>query len=172
MSPRWWLVMLLAAADGGFGDAQATIVDAGPERVSLILEVNHADASSVVAHLLEPGGVEQVVAMAPMGGGRFVATVEIRRVDYVVVFEELTNGYQSDPLRLTAIGADPEVLAGQRGSVQVPSTPREGTNRNLLIVGVIAGVGSLVLLSLVPFLGRAKPSAEEDESVLDPNRPE
>lgn len=164
------IVLAAVAAGGVFGDASASIVETSSERIGLTLTIEFQSGGSVVAHLLETGGEEVVLAMAEVSSGRYQTYAEIRRVDYVVVFEELGRGNQSNPLRLTQMGADPDVLAGHSETtpVTVPPQPGGGSGVWLLVVAGVTGVGSLVLFVLYILGVFGGPGDSENESGEDP----
>ena len=97
---------------GVFGRARAEATSLTSEAMRLDLEVEADDDAAVVAHLIDPGGSQETLPMAPRGEGLFGIRTEIRKVDYVVVFEavQASLAAESQPLRLTELGADPAVL--------------------------------------------------------------
>ena len=97
---------------GVFGRARADATSPTSESMQLDLEVEADDDAAVVAHLIDPGGSQETLPMAPRGDGAFGIRTQIRKIDYVVVFEAVEGALaaQSQPLRLTELGADPAVL--------------------------------------------------------------
>jgi hypothetical protein len=96
---------------GEFGIASASAHGLSDERMNLELRVEAPGEEVVVAHLIEPGGDQQTVPLVGRGGGVFGITTEVRRVDYVVVFEIVKQPpAQSPPRRLTDLGVAPALL--------------------------------------------------------------
>lgn len=80
-------------------------------RMEIDVSVSAAPGGSVVAHLIDPGGNQQTVALRERSSGRYGGIIEVGRVDLVVVFEALDGlGTQSEPARLTDIGLDRALL--------------------------------------------------------------
>jgi len=106
---------LLAAAvvlGGGFGEASASGSQASAATIEVELRVEAANAEAVVAHLIEPGAGQQTVPLVDRGAGVHGIIIEVRKADYLVVFESFANGVstQSQPLRLTELGLDPALI--------------------------------------------------------------
>lgn len=123
-----WSLLLGAAPPGvtlgeGLGIATASARQLTAATIELNLEVVGAGDASLVAYLIEPGGEQQTVPLPARGEGRFGIVIEVRRVDYVVVFESLADPpIQSAPHLLTELGVDPAVL----GVLPATSTTGDG----------------------------------------------
>lgn len=104
---------------GAFGEASATGRQLTSATIEVDLSVEAEDAEAVVAHLIEPGADQRTVPLVDRGGGRFEIVIELRKVDYVVVFEVVGPALSSEsqPLRLTELGLDPAVIG------VLPATP-------------------------------------------------
>jgi hypothetical protein len=116
-----WVPILTAVVLGGaFGEASASGRQVSAATIEVDLTVEAADVEAVVAHLIEPGAEQETVPLVDRGGGVFGIVIELRKADYVVVFETLANGIssQSQPLRLTELGLDPALL----GVLPFPTT--------------------------------------------------
>ena len=96
----------------GFGRATASATDLGATTMELDLTVETDTAATVVAHLIEPGGTQETLPLVPRGGGVFGIRTEVRKIDHVVVFESVDGqgASQSQPLRLSELGVDAEIL--------------------------------------------------------------
>ncbi len=97
---------------GAFGEASAEgrALSSGQVQVEITVEV--ADAQTVVAHIIEPGGGQETVPLVNRGNDRYSTTVEVRKADFVIVFEALGDALsvQSQPVRLTELGLDPTLI--------------------------------------------------------------
>ena len=169
------VVLFLAVAMQAFfqvGPALTDPVASGTEtsasQMEVDLEVSAPAGGSVVAHLIEPGGGQQTVALRERTPGRYGGITEVRRIDYVVVFEALgvADG-QSSPARLTEIGLDRSLVA----LPFTPTTPPQetaGTEWGWLGLGL--GALSLALLALWALpdrAPRAETSAAADADEVD-----
>lgn len=143
-----WLVaslLLLVPAGDGFGEASAAAEQIGPDRIRVELEVMIEGAGSVVAHVIEPGGLQETVSLADRGGGEFGAVLESRQIDLVVVFEVLgENPRQSDPLRLTQLGVDRATLGMVAPLVEFAEQDTETSQWGWLGLGMAAAALSLL----------------------------
>ena len=134
----------------GFGDAEATATGLDDGRVSVDLSVEVEGSGSVVAHLIEPGGEQQTVALRDRDGSEHGAVFETRPIDLVVVFEVLADPpRQSEPVRLTELGVARETLGmapvGDLAEV-VEEAPSESSQWGWL--GLALGAGALALLAI------------------------
>jgi hypothetical protein len=105
---------------GAFGGASASGRQVGAATIEVDLTVEATEVEAVVAHLIEPGAEQETVPLVDRGGGVFGIIIELRKADYVVVFETFANGVsnQSQPLRLTELGLDPALI----GVLPFPTT--------------------------------------------------
>lgn len=106
-------LMLAAVGVGGFVAPQAEALSVEDERMEVALSVGVADSQAVVARVIDAtvdDGEVRTIAMALRPDGRWGATVDLRRADMVVVFEDVTTGRQSSPSSLTELGVDSGVL--------------------------------------------------------------
>ena len=134
----------------GFGDATATATELDDGRVTVDLSVEVEGAGSVVAHLIEPGGEQETVALRDRGDSEHGAVFETRPIDLVVVFEVLGDPpRQSQPARLTELGVPREALGmaplGDLVEV-VDESPSEAAQWGWL--GLALGAGALALLAI------------------------
>lgn len=153
--------MLVGLWQLGEGFAEAS-VEGRPvgELLELDLEVViPADPAAVVAHLIEPGGEDTVVALTRRRSGVFGAVERVRPVDLVVVFEVVGDPpQQSSPARLTELGLDPGLLGVGDGPREDPLSPS----------GDVSGWGWLALAAAAAALAAlalwALPSRSDDPS--------
>lgn len=102
---------------GVFGTARASATDLDSETMRLNIEVEADPTAVIVAHLIEPGGGQDTIPLVSRSSGVFGITTDVRKFDYVVVFELLGElSAQSQPVRLTQLGVDPVVLGAVPGS--------------------------------------------------------
>jgi len=120
----WAVVVLIAApalavpADEGvdlggvFGKAVARATSLSSDTIQLELEVEADEDAALVAHLIDPGGTQETIPLSSRGTGLFGIRTEVRKTDYLVVFEALEGSLasQSQPLRLTDLGVDPALV--------------------------------------------------------------
>lgn len=99
---------------GAFGEASAEGRALSSGKVQVEISVEVSDAQTVVAHVIDPGGDQETVPLVHRGDERFSATIEIRKADFVIVFEALSvaTSAQSQPVRLTELGLDPALIGG------------------------------------------------------------
>jgi hypothetical protein len=112
--------MTAVVLGGAFGEASASGRQVGAATIEVDLTVEATEVEAVVAHLIEPGAEQETVPLVDRGGGAFGIILELRKADYVVVFETFANGVsnQSQPLRLTELGLDPALI----GVLPFPTT--------------------------------------------------
>lgn len=164
------MIMLgqVAAVDLGpdFVEAEARTARVNSDRIQLTLSVVTFPEAVVVAHLIEPGGEQETVAMSDSDEGVYQGTVELRPVDYVVVFEVITPGprsVQSNPVRLTQIGVAPTELV-------VPIIGDEKEEDLFRWVWLALGAGALALaLVTLTYLPKKREEAQtESEPEAEP----
>lgn len=160
-----FLVLLVPVGDG-FGDASAEASEIDEDRISVDISVEVEGAGSVVAHMIEPGGDQQTVALRDRGGSRHGAVFEARKIDLVVVFEALgATPRQSEPTRLTTMGVSREVLGMAPPAadlVEVVDGERSATSQWGWL-GLALGAGALALLAIWA-LDEGEPSDETSSS--------
>lgn len=105
---------------GAFGKARASATELSAATIELNLEVEADPDEVVVSHLIEPGGQQETLPLVSRGSGVFGIRTEVRKIDYVVVFE-IVGGLaaQSQPVRLTELGVEPALLG------TLPSSPTD-----------------------------------------------
>ena len=174
------LFLVLSVPIGGaFGEAVAEGTVVGNGVISIELEVEVPGATSVVAHILDPGDDQMTLAMNPRAGDVFAVAAEVEQADLIVVFEILDGRETivSRPVNLSELGVDPGVL----GSVVPPNRltsdaeeeAAEGVltpaiRRNLwLAVALAAGALSLLAVwAAGPKPGPETPDSEPAEADL------
>lgn len=153
-----FLALILAVVEigGGFGGASA----GGTETTATTMEVDlsvtlSGSAGPVLAHLVLPGD-SQTVPLVERGGGTWEVLVELRRADWLVVFEDVATGELSDSVSLTQLGLDPALLGGPPAATSA-GEPDGATTTTLawgwLAAAVLAGGGAVALV----FVGRRRP---------------
>jgi hypothetical protein len=97
---------------GFFGNADASATPVANDRIELRLSVEAEAGEAIVAHVIEPGGEQQTFPLPETSDGVYLIITELRRVNYIVVFELVDGraGSQSQPLLLTDLGVSPSVL--------------------------------------------------------------
>ena len=97
---------------GVFGNAVASATAVTSDTIELDLQVEADPAAAVVAHLIEPGGTQETIPLSSRGEGTFGIRTEVRKTDYLVVFEAIEGSLasQSQPMRLTDLGVDPALV--------------------------------------------------------------
>ncbi|MGH8928708.1 MAG: hypothetical protein ACRDWH_10185 [Acidimicrobiia bacterium] len=138
---------------GVFGRATAGARDLTSATIELDLEVEADPEAVVVAHLIEPGGGQETLPLATRGNGLFGLRTEVRRIDYVVVFESLEGpiATQSTPLRLTELGVEPAILGVLPVSPTVPEEISESTRQwGWLGLGLAAAALTLLAFWAMP----------------------
>ena len=152
-----------------FVGASADAEEAGDFlRVDLEVELN-VDVATVVAHVLDPGGDQETVALNHRGGARFGAVTTTERADLVVVFEAVRagEGVLSQPTTLTELGVDPALLEPGRGFAPPPTEAPEvvgPTARRWGWAAVALGAGALALLAFWAMGSRGELDQSEDEA--------
>lgn len=167
---HWLVALVLVFQTGFFADPAARGSEAGAGRMEVDLSVSAPPGGSVVAHLIEPGGLQQTHALREREPGRYGGVVDLARIDFVVVFEALDGtGTQSQPARLTDIGLDRALL----GALPVaPTTTEAGISAATRGWGWLAlamAAGSLALLALWA-LPERRIDDEPSAAAEDPDR--
>lgn len=132
---------------GDFGTARATARQVDASTIELTLELEADGAATVVGYLIEPGDGQATYPLVERANGLYRVNIEVRRVNYVVVFElikpEITR--QSQPLLLTDLGVRPSVLGMPSGD----ETAEIGNDETRQWGWAGLGLGALALLGLV-----------------------
>ena len=169
-------MLLLVAFQLGNAPTDAVVVgsEASASTMEIDLEVSAPPGGSVVAHLIEPGGAPQLtVALRERSPGRYGGITEVRRVDFVVVFEALgLVDAQSEPARLTALGLDRAIL----GALPVsPTTSEAGGVSNERAqwgwLGLALGSLSLAALALWALPERTKREVADPDAGASDDQP-
>ena len=105
------LVLVAASAGSQFVSPRASAdgVTNGTMAVDLSVTLSGSDGP-VVAHLMLPGQEPEVTPLIDRGGGEWGMTLDLRRADWLVVFEDVSSGVLSEEWALTSMGLDPSVL--------------------------------------------------------------
>jgi hypothetical protein len=154
---------------GVFGNAVASATSLSPDTIQLDLEVEADDDAAVVAHLIEPGGTQETIPLSSRGTGTFGIRTEVRKTDYLVVFEALEGSLasQSQPFRLTDLGVDPALV----GVLTVPFTDDEeisDSTRQWGWAGLGLAAAALTLIALWALPDRRRRAREaEAEAATD-----
>jgi len=160
------LVLSAAILGGPFGEATAlaTRVPGGRMEVTLTVEVA-GEADAVVAHLVDIGGGEAIVGLAPRGASEWGGTTETGVSNLVVVFEAIRAGGGSDmsePVTLATLGVDPGLL-GLEGSGTTGASD-EGYSKSTLRWGwgaLALAALALALLALWAADSRSRDASRE-----------
>lgn len=136
------LAVVLAATVGApFGDAEASGRRIGETSMEIDLSVSAPTGAVIVAHLVAPGGGDELIPLRERDPGIYGAVVEVRPADFSVVFESVPpDPAVSLPRSLTDLGLDPAVLGGA-ASVDPP-----GARWPVLVLGLVSAVLSLILV--------------------------
>ncbi|HEX5671629.1 MAG TPA: hypothetical protein VFY46_02805 [Acidimicrobiia bacterium] len=166
--PVWVPFMTAVVLGGAFGEASASGRQVGAATIEVDLSVEATEVEAVVAHLIEPGAEQQTVPLVDRGGGVFGIILELRKADYVVVFETFADGIsnQSQPLRLTELGLDPALI----GVLPFPTTTAPGYSSDTRMwgwAGLALAALALAFLAWWALPDRAPPPppAPDPESV-------
>jgi hypothetical protein len=163
----WMLALVVLASvelGGPFGTAAASAEPSTATTMELELTVQGPASASVVAHLVEPGGEQQTVAMAERSPGAFGAVIEVGRLDYVVVFEVVDRAAQSTPVRLTDLGVDPTVVGSGPGIP--PTTEDPGLSNETRQWGWLALALAASALSLLAVWALGERRGEESDETV------
>lgn len=158
---------VLAAVNlgGSFGEAGASTVSIEPETFIVDIYVDVAvSAQSVVAHLSTGQEDSRIVSLIHRGGTRYGIRTELPRKNYMVVFEIVgENGHLSDPLTLTALGAQLDVP----DTTTIPEDPGEEPGESTRWGWLALALGAASLSALAFWVlgerdGEATDPAEEE----------
>lgn len=154
---------VLLAGSVGFvaPEAEAVVVDSNT--VEYAVSVESLSGSSVVLHALDPGSEELTLAMLETSTGVYRTRFESRALDYIIVFEDLTSGNQSEPFRLSELGVAPEFVG--KSPVVDHSAPEPDDSLAWLALGL-----ALASLSALAFwaLGGDRKSSKNETHVSGP----
>ena len=157
---------------GVFGRAIASATSLTSDTIQLDLQVEANDEAAVVAHLIEPGGTQETIPLSSRGTGTFGISTEVRKTDYLVVFEAIEGALasQSQPLRLTDLGVDPALV----GVLTVPSTEEEefsDSTRQWGWAGLGLAAAALTLIALWAAPDRFRRAREAEMAERNPEEP-
>jgi hypothetical protein len=149
---------------GVFGHAVASAKSLASDTIQLDLEVEADEDAALVAHLIDPGGTQETIPLSSRGTGVFGIRTEVRKTDYLVVFEALegSTASQSQPVRLTDLGVDPALV----GVLTLPPSEEEEISEatrqwGWAGLGLAAAALTLVALWALPDRRRRAREAEE-----------
>lgn len=128
---------------GGFTDASAEATVETATSVEVALTVSTDPGSQVVVHAVDPGGEQRTAAMLEAAPGVYRTRLSTRPIDLVIVFENLGTGEQSDPARLSELGAAPELV----GALPPAAPPEAPEDFSLLWLGAGLAAASLSALA-------------------------
>jgi hypothetical protein len=153
---------------GVFGRAVASATSLSSDTIQLDLEVEADEDAALVAHLIELGGTQETIPLSSRGNGVFGIRTEVRKTDYLVVFEALEGSLasQSQPLRLTDLGVDPTLV----GVLTVPTTDDDeisDATRQWGWAGLGLAAAALTLVALWALPDRRRRAREAEEAVAD-----
>lgn len=158
------LLVVTELLGGGFTGAEVSGRELSTTRMEIEVEVEIDDSvgGSVVAHLVDPGGAQETVALRERSPGVHGGFAEVRRIDYLVIFEVLGEEPEriSEAVRLTDLGLDP-LLVGRvlEGGDPVPEDESEqGVRIGWLALGVTAAALALGLVVFAVLPRSERPS--------------
>jgi hypothetical protein len=164
---------------GVFGRAVASATSLSSDTIQLDLEVEADEDAALVAHLIEAGGTQETIPLPSTGTGVFGIRTEVRKTDYLVVFEALEGSLasQSQPFRLTDLGVDPALV----GVLTLPPSAEDDelsdTTRQWGWAGLGLAAAALTLVALWALPDRrrrareAEENAEKTDAVVPPPEP-
>jgi hypothetical protein len=164
---------------GVFGHAIASATSTSSDTIQLDLVVEADEDAALVAHLIEPGGTQETIPLLSRGTGVFGIRTEVRKTDYLVVFEALEGSLasQSQPFRLTDLGVDPALV----GVLTLPPSEEEEISEatrqwGWAGLGLAAAALTLVALWALPDRRRrvrqAGETVEKADDVVPSGEPE
>jgi len=168
MAATWFLVGTIMATAAVFGSAEADAVVVDSDTMEYALSVEAPEATSVVVHALDPGSEQVTVAMLESSPGVYRTRFESRPLDYIIVFEDLGSGVQSDPFRLSELGVAPEFV-GKPPSPEAEDDPTPDSTLGWLALGL--GLASLSALAFWVLGGDRKRGAHGEPAVDDQGEP-
>ena len=150
---------------GVFGHAVASATSLSSETIQLELEVEADEDAALVAHLIDPGGTQETIPLSSRGTGVFGIRTEVRKTDYLVVFEALEGSVasQSQPFRLTDLGVDPALV----GVLTLPTSEEEEISeatRQWGWAGLGLAAAALTLVALWALPDRRRRASEGAET--------
>ncbi|CAN5879891.1 hypothetical protein BH23ACT5_BH23ACT5_05370 [soil metagenome] len=142
------LIVAVAELGAGFGGAVATGSELSETTMTVELEVTVALRDGpVVAHLRTPGRAWVAHPLVDQRDGTWATALELRRADWLVVFEAVGTGALTEPVNLTELGLDPGLLvAAYSGGPSARTTPRSPGWGWLSLA--CAAAGSAILVGL------------------------
>jgi hypothetical protein len=153
---------------GVFGHAVASATSLSSDTIQLDLEVEADEDAALVAHLIDPGGTQETIPLSSRGTGVFGIRTEVRKTDYLVVFEALEGSLasQSQPFRLTDLGVDPALV----GLLTLPPSEEEEISeatRQWGWAGLGLAAAALTLVALWALPDRRRRAREAEETLGD-----
>jgi hypothetical protein len=152
MGPMFLLLIAslwLAQASVEFGDAEVNGVEITETTLQLAISVAvYGSDGPVVAHLILPGQAPEVRPLVEMSGGRWGTTLDLRKADWRLVFEDVTSGALSAEASLTELGLDPTLLGRglpDEAESDAPTAAPATGSWLWLALAVVAAVLALVL---------------------------
>jgi len=151
---------------GVFGHAVATATSLSSDMIQLELEVEADEDAALVAHLIDPGGTQETIPLSSRRTGVFGIRTEVRKTDYLVVFESLKGSVasQSQPLRLTDLGVSPALV----GVLTLPPSEEEELSeatRQWGWAGLGLAAAALTLVALWALPDRRRRGREAGEAL-------
>lgn len=165
MTIQTLVVGVLLAGSVGFVSPEAEAVVVDSNTVEYAVSVESPSGTSIVLHALDPGSEQLTLAMLETSSGVYRTRFESRALDYIIVFEDLTSGEQSEPFRLSELGVAPEFV-GKSPVVDNSATPEPNESLGWLALGL--GLASLSALAFWA-LGGDRKSAQNDTQISSPN---
>jgi hypothetical protein len=121
-------LLLLVELGSGYSGGEATGTGLTPDLIEVRLVVQVAESDGpVVVHLALPGEDVDTHPMLAGGEGRWTMVAELRPADWQVVFEALAAGSLSEPVSLTELGLDPDLLAVSAPTTDTPAPPEKAS---------------------------------------------
>jgi hypothetical protein len=142
-------VLIFFQVGAFFGDPAVEGRETTAAMMEIDLSVSAPPGGSVVAHLIDPGGLQHTVALREREPGLYGGLVEVRRADLIVVFEAVDQGgAQSAPHRLTDIGLDRALLGALSVAPTTTAPEVSASTRNWGWLALALGAASLALIAL------------------------
>jgi hypothetical protein len=139
------MVAAAVVLGGGLGEATAVATSASSGSITVEVTVSAPPTEGpLIAHFLLPAGAGPRLALDPGPDRAWTGSVEVRRADWRVVFEDVSTGALSQAVSLTELGVAPEALVPE-GLVIPPAG--EGPSPLWLVVAAASSAAAAVLLA-------------------------